>query len=74
MKFQRYAFFNKKEYSKTLKIKEVPFPMIFSMAIMGILCLAFSLLAFPGVREQILGPAIDVLMKTGEYTQTIIGM
>ncbi len=74
MKFQRYAFFNKKEYSKTLKIKEVPFPMIFSMAIMGILCLVFSLLAFPGVREQILGPAIDVLMKTGEYTQTIIGM
>lgn len=74
MKFQRYAFFNKREFSKILKIKEVPFPMIFSMTIMGILCLVFSLLAFPGIREQILGPAIDVLMKTGAYTQTIIGM
>jgi len=72
MKFQRYAFFDKKEHS--IKVKEVPFPMIFSMVIMGILCLLFSLLAFPGIREQILGPAIDVLMKTGKYAQTIIGI
>ncbi len=74
MKFQRYAFFNKKEYNTNQKIKEVPFPMIFSMAIMGILCLVFSLLAFPDIRDQILGPAVDVLMNAGQYTQTIIGM
>jgi multicomponent Na+:H+ antiporter subunit D len=72
MKFQRYAFFDKKEHS--IKVKEVPLPMIFSMVVMGILCLLFSLLAFPGIREQILGPAIDVLMKTGKYAQTIIGI
>ncbi len=74
LKFQRYAFFNKSEHSAKTKIKEVPFPMIFSMVIMGILCLAFSLLAFPGIREQILGPAIDVLTNTSQYVQTITGI
>jgi len=74
MKFQRYAFFNKKSFSEKLKIKEVPFPMILSMSIMAILCLVFSLLAFPGIRDQILGPAIDVLTNVGIYTQSIIGM
>jgi multicomponent Na+:H+ antiporter subunit D len=74
MKFQRYAFFNKESYDKKIKIKEVPLPMVFSMSIMALLCLAFSLLAFPSIRDQILGPAIEVLINAGQYTQTIIGM
>lgn len=74
MKFQRYAFFNKEKYKENSDVKEVPFPMVFSMVIMGILCIALSLLAFPGIREQVLGPAIDILMNTSQYTETIIGM
>lgn len=61
MKFQRYAFFNKRSYGKD--IKEVPFTMVFSMVIMVILCLVLSLLIFPGVRDIFLTPAVEVLMN-----------
>ncbi len=74
MKFQRYAFFNKTEHSNKSTLKEVPFPMVFSMILMGILCLLFSLLAFPGIREQILGPAIEVLTNTDQYVKSITGI
>ncbi|MCF8304380.1 MAG: hypothetical protein K9I94_13985 [Bacteroidales bacterium] len=74
MKYQRYAFFNKAHSEDRMKIKDVPFPMAFSMVIMGVLCLIMSLLIFPGVREIILDPAVDVLMKSSAYATTIIGM
>ena len=54
LKFQRYAFFNKSPGGLLEKIKEVPFPMSFSMLILAILCLALSLLALPSVNESIL--------------------
>ncbi len=72
MKFQRYAFFNKKTFTR--KVKEVPFTMCFSMIVLVILCLALSLLAIPGVREVVLTPAVDVIMRTTEYSSSIIGM
>jgi multicomponent Na+:H+ antiporter subunit D len=73
MKFQRYAFFNKKDEKNERKIKEVPFPMVFSMAIMSILCILLSLLVIPQIRDVVLSPAIDILMDPSKYTSIIIG-
>jgi multicomponent Na+:H+ antiporter subunit D len=74
MKFQRYAFFNKADGENKTKIKEVPFPMLFSMIILGIICLLLSILVFPGVREMILTPATDILMDPSKYSSQIMGM
>jgi len=73
MKFQRYAFQNKEPDRKNRAINEVPFPMIFSMAVLAFFCLALSMLAFPGVREAILTPAVNILMQSEIYTLQIIG-
>lgn len=72
MKFQRYAFFNKSTFSR--KIREVPFTMSLSMVVLVVLCLALSLLIFPGVREVMLTPAVDVLMETSNYATILTGM
>ncbi|MEF8984176.1 MAG: hypothetical protein V5A51_06255, partial [Bacteroidales bacterium] len=72
LRFQRYAFFNKSKFTR--KIKEVPFPMCFSMVVLVILCVGLSLLIFPGIRDIILTPAVDVLMETTNYSSAIIGM
>ncbi|MGM0532534.1 MAG: complex I subunit 5 family protein, partial [Bacteroidota bacterium] len=69
MKFQRYAFYNKKSFTK--KVKEVPFYMQFSMIVLVVLCLGLSLLAIPGIREVILSPAVDVLMEATSYSSSI---
>jgi multicomponent Na+:H+ antiporter subunit D len=74
MKFQRYAFYNQDPDKKKNSIKEVPFPMLFSMIILSIICLLLSILAFPGIREAILMPAIDILMDPSKYSSQIIGM
>jgi len=72
LKFQRYAFFNKSPGKVLEKIREVPFPMSFSMILLAILCLALSLLALPSVNESILHPAVQVLMQADLYTTTLI--
>lgn len=74
LKFQRYAFYNKAAETATQKIKEVPFPMSFSMIFLAALCLALSLLAFPSVSETILSPAIDALIQPEIYSTTILGL
>jgi len=74
MKFQRYAFFNKADTVEKIKIKEVPFPMLFSMIILSIFCLLLSILAFPGIRDMILTPATDILMDPSKYSSIITGM
>lgn len=74
MKFQRYAFYDKDPESKKNRYKEVPFPMIFSMVVLGVICLLLSLLAFPGIREVILTPATDVLMDPSKYSSQITGV
>jgi multicomponent Na+:H+ antiporter subunit D len=71
MKFQRYAFFNKLKFTR--KVKEVPFTMCFSMIVLVVLCAGLSLLIFPGIREIILTPAVEVLMETTKYSSAIIG-
>jgi multicomponent Na+:H+ antiporter subunit D len=73
LKFQRYAFFNKTDDKKNQLIKEVPFPMKFSMVVLSIICLLLSLLVIPGIRDAILTPAIDILTDPSKYSSVIIG-
>lgn len=74
LKFQRYAFFNRKEGKEERVVKEVPFPMVFSMVVMSLLCLILSLLAFPGIRDAILTPATDILTDPVKYKDLVIGL
>jgi multicomponent Na+:H+ antiporter subunit D len=75
LKFQRYAFFNKTmSEAEKLKIKEVPFPMKFSLVSLSVLCLALSLLAIPAVRETLLNPAIEILTDPVKYSMQITGI
>ena len=74
LKFQRYAFYNKAESRIDRKIKEVPFPMVFSMIVMSLLCIILSLLAFPGIRDAILIPAINILTDPLKYSSLILGI
>jgi multicomponent Na+:H+ antiporter subunit D len=74
MKFQRYAFYDKKPGELKSDIKEVPVPMLVSMIILAVICLLMSALAIPGVRETILSPATDILMDQMKYSSQIIGI
>ena len=74
LKFQRFAFYNKTPGKTLEKIREVPFPMSFSMILLAILCLALSLLAFPSINDLVLRPAIQVLMQTDLYSTTLLGL
>jgi multicomponent Na+:H+ antiporter subunit D len=73
LKFQRYAFFNKTADKKNQQIKEVPFPMVFSMVVLSIICVLLSLLVIPEIRDAILTPAIDILTDPLKYSSSIIG-
>jgi multicomponent Na+:H+ antiporter subunit D len=74
LKFQRYAFYNKEPDREKKEIREVPFPMLFSMVVLSIICLLLSLLVFPGIRETILTPATDILTDPSKYSTYIIGL
>jgi multicomponent Na+:H+ antiporter subunit D len=63
MKVQRYAFLDKPRKPYTLKIKEVPFLMCFSMIILVLFCLLMSLMVIPGIRDMFLMPAVNSLIS-----------
>jgi multicomponent Na+:H+ antiporter subunit D len=73
LKFQRYAFYNKSDAGNNRLIKEVPFPMAFSMVVLSIICVLLSLLVIPDIRHVILTPAVNILTDHLKYTSTIIG-
>jgi len=73
LKYQRYAFHNKKSDAKVEK-HDAPFPMAFSLIVLSIMCLLLSIIAIPHVRELLLTPAINVLMNPNLYTIPILGM
>jgi len=73
LKFQRYAFYDKSIAGNNQQIKEVPFPMAFSMIVLSIICVLLSLLVIPGVRDVILTPAVNILTDQLRYTTIIIG-
>jgi formate hydrogenlyase subunit 3/multisubunit Na+/H+ antiporter MnhD subunit len=72
-KIQKYVF-SGELHSKYSKIKEVPFSMSFSMILLSILCVIFSLLIIPEVRMIFLQPAVDVLINSTNYATKIIGI
>jgi multicomponent Na+:H+ antiporter subunit D len=74
LKFQRYAFYDKEEFQGKTRPKEVPFQMVLSMIALGIICLLLSVLIFPGFRETVLKPAIDILTDPVKYSYQIIGL
>lgn len=74
MKFQRYAFYNKEVDEERKNLREVPFPMVFSMVVLSLLCIALSFVALPQVREVILTPAINILLDPNLYTSPILGI
>lgn len=74
LKFQRFAFFNKGITKTVEKIREVPFPMSFSMVLLAILCLALSLLAFPSFNDAVIRPAVHVLLQSDLYSTTLLGL
>jgi multicomponent Na+:H+ antiporter subunit D len=73
LKFQRYAFFNNSDNNKKRNIKEVPFPMVFSMVVLSIICVVLSLLVIPEIRNAVLTPAIDILTDPLKYSTSILG-
>ena len=73
LKFQRYAFYDKSDARPDGQIKEVPFPMGFSMVVLSIICVLLSLLAIPEIRHAILTPAVNILTDQLKYTSIIIG-
>jgi formate hydrogenlyase subunit 3/multisubunit Na+/H+ antiporter MnhD subunit len=73
LKFQRYAFYNKSDISHNNQIKEVPFPMAFSMVVLSIICILLSLLAIPDIRHAVLTPAVNILTDHFKYTSIILG-
>lgn len=74
MKFQRYAFHNRNTAKDEAEPKEAPFPMVFSMVTLSLLCILLSLIALPQVREAVLTPAVNILMNSQMYTLPILGM
>lgn len=74
LKFQRYAFYDKSDGDKRPEAKEVPYPMIFSMIVLSVICLLLSLLALPAIRDAVLTPAINILTDPLKYSSQIIGL
>jgi multicomponent Na+:H+ antiporter subunit D len=73
LKFQRYAFYNKSSESSKPEVMEVPFPMVFSMVSLGVICILLSLIAIPQIRDAILTPAIEMLIDSARYSSPILG-
>jgi multicomponent Na+:H+ antiporter subunit D len=74
LKVLRYTFFNKSDWdNKKISVKEVPFPMCFSMIFLAVLCLVLSLLIVPSIRSIVLTPAVNVLVESAVYSTTVLG-
>jgi multicomponent Na+:H+ antiporter subunit D len=72
LKFQKYAFFNKSDDNLTREVREVPFPMIFSMVVLSIVCIILSLLVIPEIRDAVITPAIHILTDPVKYSTSIL--
>jgi multicomponent Na+:H+ antiporter subunit D len=54
------------------KVKEVPLTMKTSMVILSLICIIGGLLILPGIREQLLQPATDVLVRGTDYAKIVM--
>ena len=71
-KVQRYAFVGELK-ERWAKVKEVPFPMVFSMVFLAVLCVVMGLLMLPGIRITFLEGAAEVLLNPGKYVSIATG-
>ena len=70
LKVMRYAFLG--SLPETLQsVKESPSSMAFSMVLLALFCIGMGLLLVPGLREQILEPAVGVLTNGLAYAQNV---
>jgi multicomponent Na+:H+ antiporter subunit D len=71
LKVQKYAFFGelKPEHEG---VKEVPVSMQIAMVFLAILCILTSLLILPSVREFLLEPAVQVVVKGLDYGKNVM--
>jgi len=70
LKVMRYAFLG--SLPETLKeVRESPFFMVLSMALLALLCIGMGLLLAPGLREWILEPAVGALTNGLAYAQNV---
>jgi multicomponent Na+:H+ antiporter subunit D len=67
------TFYNKSSESSKPEVMEVPFPMVFSMVSLGVICILLSLIAIPQIRDAILTPAIEMLIDSARYSSPILG-
>ncbi len=73
MKVQKYAFFGEMP-SRWRALKEVPFMMGLSMALLAGLCLAMGLLIVPAARAVFLDPAQQSLVDRAGYVERVLGV
>ncbi len=78
LKVQKYAFFDKLK-DKWKDIEEVPVLMRLSMVLLALLCIVMCVLLLPLLNTglfdniDILGPAVDALMKGTAYAVRVLG-
>lgn len=72
LKVQRYAFFGRLP-DRLKAVSEVPALMRVSMIGLAVLCVGMGLLLLPSLRELVLGPAVEVLDRTFDYSLMVIG-
>jgi len=72
LKYQRMAFGNNGN-DRVIKVSEAPAPMVLSLVVLSVICLALSILVIPGIRESVLGPALNILLEPELYIKTILG-
>jgi multicomponent Na+:H+ antiporter subunit D len=74
MKVHRYVFIGFPKFKNKKVFGEAPFGMGLPMVILAILCLGLSLLVIPFFRDIFLSPAVDTLINTLDYSQSILGL
>jgi len=74
LKVQRYAFLG--ELPENLRqVKENKGPMLVAMVFLACLCVLMGLLVLvPGLKENILQPAVNVLAKGLQYSADVVAM
>ena len=70
-KVMRYAIFGSPA-AESQKVKEASAFMGVALILLALCCTSFGLL-YPVLKPWILGPAVDVLLKAGDYIQLVLG-
>jgi len=76
VKVLKYGFYGKKNgkeiETQNLNVREVPFWMKFAMIGLVILCCLLGLLIYPGIKDLLLNPAVEVVVRGYEYSKNVL--